>query len=657
MGSSRRIYHRLVTPEEALDLVIKHFNIKPLGVEEVHIADATGRVLAENIYAPIDLPPFDRSTMDGYAVRSIDLISASELTPVKLRIVGRIECGEKPTVEVSEQTCVEIATGAPVPPGADSVIMVEYTKQVEDSLLVYRSVYPGENIQFTGTDVSKGDLILRKCTVLTHREIAILAALGIDKVKVFRKPKVAIVGTGTELTEPGKPLSEIGRIYDSNTFMLYSLLRELGCEPIRLGIVPDDEKLLEEAVLRGVNSADIILVTGGTSAGTSDITYRVLEKLGRVLVHGLQIRPGKPTVIADINGKLVIGLPGYPNSALIVFYLLVKPILNRMLCREDHCLEVEAQLGNRVLGAQGRRAVYPVMLIRRSRKVIAYPLPLQQGALTPIVYADGLLFVPENVELIEEGEIVRVKLLRDFPEVDLYIIGSHDIGLDILVDKLAEKYHVRQINVGSLGGIIAVSKDYADIAGTHLIDEETGLYNIPYLERLNVKNAVLVRGYLREQGIIVQRGNPKNIKSIRDFLRPDVRIVNRNKGAGTRALLDLELRRIAQELGLSFSDITRKVRGYTYEVKTHTGVAAAVAQGRADAGLGIRLAAVLYNLDFIPLTWEEYDFLIRIDSLERNQACREFIELLKSDWFKTELSRLPGYKPLDDTGEIIWKPK
>jgi len=655
---SRKIYHRLVTPEEALRIVLSHFNIKPLGVETVPLVEATGRVLAENVYALIDLPPFDRATMDGYAVRSLDLIGASDLSPVKLRIAGRVECGFKPTVEVTEGTCVEVATGAPVPPGADSIVMVEYTKQTGSEVLVYRSTHPGENIQFTGTDISKGDLVLRRCTVLTHREIALLAALGVSHVKVFRKPRVAIIATGTELVEPGLDLSDVGKIYDSNTYMLYAVLQELGCDPVRLGVVPDDEKMLEEMIARGVQECDVVLITGGTSAGTSDITYRVLEKMGRVLIHGLQIKPGKPTVIADIDGKPVFGLPGYPNSALIVFYLIVKPIISKMLCREETCTEVEAELGGRLLGAQGRRAIYPVMIIRRGSRIIAYPLSLQQGSLSPIVYADGLVLVPENVDFLEEGEKVHVRLLREsLPRVDLYIIGSHDIGLDILLDKLAEKYTIRQINVGSLGGIIAVAKNYADIAGTHLIDEETGTYNIPYLEKLNVKNAVLVRGYLREQGIIVQRGNPKNIKSIRDFLRPDVRIVNRNRGAGTRALLDLELRKIAQEEGVSFTELTRKIRGYTYEVKTHTGVAAAIAQGRADAGLGIRLAAVLYNLDFIPLTWEEYDFLIRIECLESNPACREFIEILKSDWFKRELSKLPGYRPLDDTGEIIWSPR
>ncbi len=654
----RKIYHRLVTPEDALKIVFDHFRVEPLGVEEVELTDASGRVLAENVYSPLDLPPFDRATMDGYAVRSLDLVSAFDLRPVKLKIIGKLECGDKPVLEVEEGTCVEIATGAPVPPGADSVVMVEYTRQINGDLLVFRSTYPGENIQFTGTDVSKGDLVLRRCTLLTHREIALLAALGINRVKVYKKPRVAIIGTGNELVDPGRPLTDLGKIYDSNTYMLYALLRELGCEPVRLGVVPDDEDMLRDAISRSVRTHDIVLVTGGTSAGTSDITYRVLEKLGNVLVHGLQIRPGKPTVIADVEGKLVIGLPGYPNSALVVFYLLVKPIVCKLLCREEHCVEVEAELRGRLLGAQGRRAIYPVMLIKRGDKLFAYPLPLQQGALSPIVHADGIVSVPENVELLEDGEKVRVRLLRELDgRVDLYVVGSHDLGLELLLDKLSDKYRIKQINIGSLGGIIAVSKDCADVAGTHLVDEETGIYNVPYLEKLNIKNAVLVRGYLREQGIIVQRGNPKNIRSIRDFLRPDVRIVNRNRGAGTRALLDLELKKIAKEENISFTELTKRIRGYTYEVKTHTGVAAAVAQGRADAGLGIRLAALLYNLDFIPLTWEEYDLLVRIESLERNPACRDLISLLGSEWFKKELAGLPGYRALEDTGKIIWRPR
>ncbi len=625
----RQLFHRLLKPEDAVQLVLKHFNIKPIGVEVVDMLNAVNRILAEHVKSPIDLPPFDRATMDGYAVRSVDIENASEISPVELKLIGKIEAGQKPEVEVSEGTCVEIATGAPLPSGADSVVMVEYTSTRDGKVLIYRPTYPGENVAFTGTDVTKGEVIVRKCTKLTHREIALLAAVGIDRVLVYSKPRIGILATGNELVEPGDRL-DIGKIYNSNTYMMYAACIEMGCEPKIYGIIPDNEELLGEAIEKAVHENDLVIVSGGTSAGTSDITYRVLNKLGNILIHGLLIRPGKPTVIADIDGKPIIGLPGYPNSALLVFNLIVRPIINKMLCSEEECEIKEAKVVKKILNIQRRRTYIPSIIVEREGELLAYPIEAPQGSLNPVVNADGYIVVPEDREYIDEGEKVKIILDREYKKPDLVVIGSHDYTLDKILTELAEEgYKIKHVVTGSMGAIIAVSRGVADLGGIHIIDEETGKYNEPVIKKLGIEDkVVLVKGWKRLQGIIVQKGNPKNIKSIEDFLRPDIRIVNRNRGSGTRHLLDLYLKKIAKEKGIPFQELTRKIRGYTYEVKTHTAVAAAIAQGKADAGIGIKQAAELYNLDFIPLTWEEYDIIINKDSINKKPVQR-IIELVK----------------------------
>jgi len=627
----RQLFHRLLRPEEALSLVLKHFDPKPLGVERVHIRDAVGRVLAEHVASPIDVPPFDRATMDGYALRSIDVEDASETFPIELKLIGKVEAGQRPEIEVVEGTCVEVATGAPVPAGADSVVMVEYTSVRGDRVYVYHSTYPGENIAFTGSDVVKGEIVLRRCTKLGYREIALLAAVGIKEVPVYVRPRVGIIATGNELIEPGQKL-DVGKIYNSNTYMLNAACLELGCITRIYGTCPDSERELMSTVERAVRENDIILITGGTSAGTSDITYRVLGKLGRVLIHGLLIKPGKPTVIAEIDEKPVVGLPGYPNSALLVFDLIVRPLLGRMLCYEERCEEVEAVLVKKIVGAQGRRAYVPAIIVEKDNKLLAYPLEAPQGSISPVVNADGYIIVPEDREYIDEGEKVRVIVERR-EKPDIIVIGSHDYRLDKILTEISEMgYKIKQVITGSMGAIIAVSRGIADLGGIHIIDEETGLYNEPIIKKLGIEDKViLVKGWKRLQGIIIQKGNPKNIRSIEDFLRPDIRIVNRNKGSGTRHLLDLYLKQIAKKKGIPFQELVRKIRGYTYEVKTHTAVAAAVAQGKADAGIGIKEAAQLYNLDFIPLTWEEYDIIINKESTKKKpiQKILEKIQKIK----------------------------
>ena len=652
--SGRVIFHELLTVGEALSRIFSVADVRPLGVEVVGLSDAYGRVLAEDIYSPIDVPPFDRSIVDGFAVRAEDLFGVDELNPGELRIVGFVEPGDSILPRVSPGEAVEISTGAPVPPGANSIVMVEYTRRVGDRVQVFRSVVPGENIAYAGSDIVLGELILRRCTRLGVRELGVLAATGLKHVRVYRRPRVAVISTGNELEEPGSPLTP-GRIYDVNSYTISAALLELGVEPVALGVVGDDEVEMEEVIGRAEREYDMVVVSGGTSAGLGDLVYRVFSKLGPpgIIVHGLKVKPGKPTVIAvSRSGKLLVGLPGFPSSAMMIFNLIVKPIVARMLCLQYPEVTVKARLAVRVEGARGRRGLYPVSLVDVGGGVVAYPLPAESGAIKVIAMADGFIEVPESLEYMGEGEEVTVKLFsHHYRPADLYIIGSHDMGLDRLTPLLG--LNVKIINVGSLEGLKSVIRGEADIAGIHLVDEETGEYNIPYLKRYNVRNAVLIRGYMREQGLIVAKGNPNNVRGFEDVVDKGLTIVNRNRGSGTRVLLDMKLREIARARGLTFEELVSKVKGYYYEARTHTAVAAAISQGKADVGVGIKVAAELYNLDFISLGWEYYDFLIPKAKLGKEQV-KAFIRVLKSPEARRELEKL-GYRVPSDIGEVVWE--
>ncbi|MCC6021448.1 MAG: molybdopterin biosynthesis protein [Thermoproteaceae archaeon] len=638
-ASKRVVFHTLLALEEALARLLA-LTAQP-GIEEVKLAEAYGRVLAEDVTAPIDVPPFDRATMDGYAVVAESTYGASELEPVELRLVGRAEAGEWPACEVGPGEACSVATGAPVPRGANAVVMVEYTQERGGIVRVFRPVAPGENVMSAGTDISAGELVLRRCTRLTAREIGVLAALGMDRVRVFRRPRVAIISTGDELVAPGEPLLP-GKLYDVNTHTLSAAVMEAGGTPVVHGIVRDDEGELERAINSALSTADLVVVSGGTSAGELDLTYRVLGRVGEILFHGVMAKPGKPTLAALVNGKLVIGLPGYPSSALMMFHALVRPLLLRLQCLEpEPPAVVKAKLAVRAEGARGRRALYPVVLVARGGGFKAFPLHAESGAISVLARADGYIVVQEGVEFIPEGEEVKVYLFEKYKPAELYFIGSHDPHLDAVL----ARHGVRAVYVGSMGGLLAIKRGEADVAGSHIYDPETGLYNVPFVQRLGISGVAVIGLYEREQGLIVQRGNPKGISCIEDLLRPDVVMVNRPRGTGTRALLDLLLSRLSERLGLPFEELTRRVRGYSYEVKTHTAVAAAVAQGRADAGVGVRYAASLYGLDFIPLGWEQYDLIARKEALERVLRIAE--DALRS--------LPPGYREYEWSGRVKYE--
>ncbi len=651
----RKIFRELVSVEEAKKRIFGKVKVERK-IEEVPLIDAYGRILAEDCYSGIDVPPFDRATMDGYAVKAEDTFGADEDNPVALKIVGKVEAGEVPSIEVKRGTAVEISTGAVIPKGANAVVMVEYTSRENDVVYIYKPVPPGANVMSAGSDIMTGELLVRKGTMLTAREIGVLASAGFKSVKVIKKPVVAVISTGNELISPGEKL-DFGKIYDVNAYTISSGIIENGGIPIFLGIARDNAEEIRNKIAEGLKIADMVIISGGTSAGIGDMIYKILEEFGDVIVHGIAVKPGKPTVIAVADGKPIFGLPGYPTSALMIFEILVAPLIRRMSgIPEEGRRVVKAKVPMKVFSAVGRREFLPVNLVEGKEGLIAYPFTEYSGAISTLAEADGFIEIPENKVFLEEGETVEVRLFGDIKPADLMIIGSHCVGIDVLLEIMQRRKQVQAkvINVGSTGGILAVKRGEADIAGTHLLDEETGEYNVPYLVRYGLSGeAVLVKGYIREQGFIVAKGNPKGIDGFEDLLRNDVTFINRNPGSGTRILLDMNLRKIAEEKGMSFDELKRKIKGYDVEAKSHTAVAVAVLTGKADVGLGIRTVAERYGLDFIPVRPEEYDFAIRKERLEK-ESVKLFLEVLKSEEFRRELEkRLPGIRVTERTGEII----
>ncbi|MEM1579127.1 MAG: substrate-binding domain-containing protein, partial [Archaeoglobaceae archaeon] len=427
-------------------------------------------------------------------------------------------------------------------------------------------------------------------------------------------------------------------------------IEENGGIAVRIGIVRDDENEIRRAILKALETSDIVITTGSTSAGFGDRIFRTLEEIGTVLVHGIAIKPGKPTIFAICNKKPVFGLPGYPISALTVFEVFVAPIIRELSGLKKEGRKIRAKLAVKVFSESGRKEFLPVNVVSGREGFSAYPvLGSYSGAVSALAMSDGFIEIGENVVMLEENEEVEITLFTEIAPAELVIIGSHCLGVDAILR--ISKIQAKVINVGSTSGILAVKRGEADIAGTHLLSEN-GVYNEPIIRQLGVRNAVLVKGYLREQGIIVAKGNPKRIKSFEDFIREDVRIINRNRGSGTRILLDMNLKAIAEKIGVRFEQIVKKIRGYEIEAKTHDAVAAAILMNKADAGVGIRSVASIYDLDFIPLRSEEYDFLIPKEKLEK-KAVREFLEVLKSEEFARELERIGGLRVYERTGEMI----
>ena len=664
MTSERKVFRELQSLESANAVFWTAFKKRPALIESVRLENALGRILADDVFSSIDVPGFDRAAMDGFAVMAEATFHADEQHPVKLRVVGKVEAGDSGAYSASRGEALEIATGAPIPKGTDSVVMVEYTHTSGSELRVFRAVAPGENVTGAGSDIMTGELLLRKSQTITPREVGLLAAAGAAEVRVFRKPHVVIFSTGNELVKPGGEIS-FAKIYDTNGPAVAASVVECGAEPDFHGILPDDYSKVMDELRSAIKDSDVIISSGSTSSGPGDLFYRAVDELGEpgVLVHGLTLKPGKPALIGLVDDKPIFGLPGYPTSALMIFHVLVAPIIRRLAnTLETAPMKVQTKSPMKFFKARGRRELLPVQLITSPQGgLIAYPMQSGSGAVSAFAMADGFADLPETQEYIDEGEKMEVQLFgRELIPASIVAIGSHCIGVDIAFAMMTEvepNFLGRTINVGSMGGFNAIKRREADIAGVHLQDEKTGEYNTPFLVTFGLEHsAVLVRGYDREQGLIVKRGNPKNVKGVDDLLRPEISFINRNKGSGTRFLIDRHLAQIASLRGTDLEDLAKQIHGYGYEAKSHSAVASAVKNDRADVGFGIKTAAVISGLDFIKLDDEKYDFLISKERLNK-KSIEAFNELLQSKEFSSALrERAPGLTPNDQSGKIIFQP-
>ncbi len=614
-------------------------DLQPLPAEEVALADALGRVLAADVVAPLDVPAFDRANVDGFAVRAEDTFGAEELAPKSLRINAEVLVpGRTPSDPVAPGTATVIATGAVVPRGADAIVMIEYTDADGDRLEIRRPVAPGANITFAGTDVGRGETVLRRGELLTSRETGVLAALGLDRLTVARRPRVAIVSTGDELIAPGAPLGA-GMVYDSNAVILADAVRELGGEPVSFGIVRDDRAVLGR-VLRETLACDVVLLSGGTSKGAGDVSYRAVADLGPpgIIAHGVALKPGKPLCLAAVrrdDGRTVpvVVLPGFPTSAIFTFREFVAPVIRRLAGRrEEEDAVVEATLPLRVNSERGRTEYLLVNLVhdaacglagdaaepQAAQVRIAYPMGKGSGSVTTFSRADGFIVIPRQREYLEAGDRVLVHLLsKDVLPADLIVIGSHCVGLDYLLGLLDERgFRSKVLAVGSTGGLHAARRGECDLAGVHLLDPATDTYNRPFLD----DSLALVPGYGRLQGIVFRPNDPRlEGKSIAEAVIAALAdaaciLINRNRGSGTRALIDRLL-----------GDV--RPPGHLTEAKSHNAVVAAVAQGRADWGVAIAPVARDAGLSFLPLREEQFDFVVPRRRWDR-PAVRAFRELL-----------------------------
>jgi putative molybdopterin biosynthesis protein len=662
LSTERKVYRRLQSLENAFSIFWKSWQNKPLSIEEISIEHSLGRILAEDVSSAIDVPGFDRASMDGFAVIAGDTFSADEQHPVDLKVLAQVEAGDDSSHVVSSGQAIEVGTGAPMPKGANAVVMVEFTKTSGDQVTIHKAVSPAENVTGAGSDIMSGETLLRKSQTITPHEIGLIAAVGVEKIHVYGKPRVAIFSSGNELVRPGERLG-FAKIYDINGPSLVAAIEECGGEPKFWGILPDDYSTIKKQLGLALDDSDIVITSGSTSAGPGDQIYRAINELGSpgVLVHGLTLKPGKPAVVGLVHDKPVFGLPGYPTSALMIFHVLVAPVIRRLAnVAEITPTKVQAVSPMKFFKARGRRELLPVQLITQPNgQLSAYPMQSGSGAVSSFAMADGFADLSENQEYVDEGERMEIQLFgRGVTPPTLVAIGSHCVGVDIAFTMLRENdtaFTGRIVNVGSMGGFHAVRRGEADIAGVHLQEEKTGEYNIPYVRTFGLeKTVILVRGYDREQGLIVNHGNPKNIRELADITRKGVRFINRNRGSGTRLLIDKHLIELAKSQGTDLDSLSKKIEGYGYEAKSHSAVAAAIKNDRADVGYGIRTAAVALGLDFIKKDDEKYDFLIPRVRLEKTSV-KAFIRLLGSAQFSRTLrDRAPGLAATRQSGKQIF---
>lgn len=633
----RNIYISNMDVNEAQKLLMDRTEayLKNAATERLQVLASQGRVSADSVFARVSSPNFNASAMDGIAVRAKSTFDASEANPIRLN---------------KGQDFIYVDTGDPITDPYDAVIMIEDVVEIDsETVEIIKSAAPWQDIRPIGEDIVANEMIIPANHEIRPVDIAAMLSGGITELTVVKKPRVGIIPTGTEIIEPDEPL-ELGKIIESNSRMFEGMVMEYGGEPVRFKPVPDDYELLKSAIAKAVKENDIVVINAGSSAGSEDFTVKLIAELGEVLVHGIATKPGKPAILGIVDGKPVLGIPGYPVSAYFVFETFAKPLIRKFLKQGvTPKSKTEAVLSRRIISSLKHTEYVRIKLGMVEDKLIATPLSRGAGATMSLVRADGILTIPRNSEGIEAGEKVLVELTKNIDDIKNTIvsIGSHDLIMDMigsLMHRKDSRYSLSSAHVGSMGGLMSLRRGEAHMAPIHLLDEATGIYNESYIKKLLPGSKIaLLKGVKRVQGMMVKKGNPKNIAAFKDFTREDVQFVNRQKGAGTRILVDYILGRE----GIDAASIL----GYEREMTTHMAVAAAVSSGSADVGVGVLSAANAMNLDFIPIGEEEYDFAVPEKYLELDMF-KQFFGIIKSEEFKDILLGLGGYGT-EGIGEII----
>ena len=630
----------VVSAEEARARFEGHLDLTPIGEETVMLGDALARVLAHDVVAAVDAPPFGRSNVDGFALRAADTIGASDGAPRLFALNAEvIACGHAPTLEVAAGTATAIATGGVIPRGADAVVMIEQTELIAQGMPrieLRRAAAPGQFVSYAGSDIARGETLLRRGARIGSREIGMLAASGIAHVDVVRRPIVAVLSTGDELVEPGKALKPAS-VYDSNGAIIAAAIAEAGGEPLIMGAFPDDAVLLEKAVREALVKSDMVVLSGGTSKGAGDLSHAIVSRLGApgILVHGVALKPGKPLCLGVIGDKPIVVLPGFPTSAIFTFHAFVAPVIRaRAGLPPEAAQTVNARVPVRIASELGRKEFVLVSLIQSEGGAVAFPTGKGSGSVTSFSQADGFLEIDALASSLDAGTQVQVTLIGSAAQApDLVIMGSHDVALDVMVGALAERgFSARTLAVGSLGGVAAASRGECDVAPVHLIDPSSGQYNV----HLVSPGLTLVPGWRRMQGLLFRPGDKRfEGKTAAEALKAiladtSALMVNRNAGAGTRVLID---------------DLLKGARpaGYANHPKSHNAVAAAIAQSRADWGVAIEPVARLYGLGFLAVAPEHYDFLL-VESRRERASVQAFLAALRDEQVRSRIRAL-GMEP------------
>ncbi len=630
----RKVYLSNTPRKEALELFLNKVEI-PRSMEIIAVAESTGRVTSEPVFARLSMPGYHAAAMDGIAVRAESTFGASDQNPLILK---------------PEDDYCYINTGGPLPADFNAVIKIEDIQPFDDeSVEILNPATPWQHVRAVGEDVVAGEIIVQAKHRLKPPDLGALLAGGISEVRVLKKPKVAIIPSGSEVIEPGRERKP-GSVPDFNSTVIASYLHEWGAEPEIMPIVPDEPANIRTAVTAALEIHDLIIVIAGSSAGAKDFTFTVIEELGEVFLHGVATRPGKPTILGQANNKPVIGLPGYPVSAYMSLEWFVQPLLCRYLGlpvpqREKH----PVTLGRRIISEIGVEEFIRMTVGYVDGRYMANPLTRGAGVTMSMVRADGLLVIPPNSLGFEQDETVDIELYRPLSELrcNLLAAGSHDLIIDLLGTALKERdpqVNITSSHLGSMGGIAAIGRGQAHLAGVHLFDPDTKEYNQSYIRKmLPDKKTHLVNLTYRMQGWIVPRGNPEGINRIEDLAEKKLAFINRQKGAGTRILFD----HLLQEAGLSAKDIY----GYEREEHTHLNIAAAVAAGTARVGLGILPAAKAFDLDFVPLIEERYDLLLS-DSFYTSKEANLLLDIITDPLFQKQVEDMGGYS-MRDAGKNI----